>query len=174
MSDYETPPTETPEPPEPSRGGIPSYVKIGSVFAVLAGVVGVLLLSGGADEAFVYSKLVHEVTEDPAEFEGRQLRVEGDLKQGSVQFREDPCEWRFVLTKEGEEMTVEFPQCVVPDTFRDDMGISVVVEGKIHRDGTFTASQVIPRCPSKYDPAEHQQKNGQGEQPSYQQRPEAS
>ena len=34
------------------------------------------------------------------------------------------------IEKDGKEMPVQFPQCVVPDTFRDGMGISVTVQGK--------------------------------------------
>jgi cytochrome c-type biogenesis protein CcmE len=49
----------------------------------------------------------------------------------------------------------------VPDTFRDGMGISVVVQGKLGPSGeTFLANQVIPRCPSKY---EMQQRKQNGE-----------
>jgi cytochrome c-type biogenesis protein CcmE len=48
-------------------------------------------------------------------------------------------------------MPVSFPQCVVPDTFRDTFGIQVTVQGRLEDDGTFLANQVIPRCPSKYE-----------------------
>ncbi len=133
------------------RRGLPGWIKIGGVFALLAAMVGYLLLSSDASEAFVYSKLVPEVVNDPAAFAGRELRVEGDLKQGSILFRDDPCEWRFTLAKESSEMEVRFPECVVPDTFKDGMGISVTVQGKIGEDGVFLASQVVPRCPSKYE-----------------------
>ena len=57
-------------------------------------------------------------------------------------------------------MAVDFPQCVVPDTFREGMGITVVVEGRLAADGTFHASQVIPRCPSRY---EMDERAGRGE-----------
>ena len=40
---------------------------------------------------------------------------------------------------------------VVPDTFRDDYDIQVVVEGRVDEHGTFLADQIIPRCPSKYE-----------------------
>ena len=78
---------------------------------------------------------------EPDSFEGRHLRVEGELRQGSIQFREEPCEWRFVLHKEDKEMPVRFPQCVVPDTFRDGMGIQVTVQGELGGDGR------LPRKP---------------------------
>lgn len=151
----QVPPTESPATPS-GRRPLPGWVKIGAVFAVLIGAVAFLLSGSDASEAFVYSKLVHEVVGDPAAFEGRELRVEGELKSGSIQFRESPCEWRFVLVKNGQEMPVQFPQCVVPDTFRDGMGISVTVQGRLRADGTFDANQVVPRCPSKYEMRERQ------------------
>jgi cytochrome c-type biogenesis protein CcmE len=138
-------------PAEDEPRGIPGWAKMAGVFLVLSAGVGWLLMGSGADDAFVYSKLVHEVVVDPAAFTGRELRVEGDLRQGSVRFREEPCEWRFVLVKDDHEMPVRFPQCVVPDTFRDDFGISVTVQGQLGGDGTFVANQVVPRCPSKYE-----------------------
>jgi len=149
------------EEPAKTRG-LSGAVKVGLVFVVLVGAAGWLL--AGSDNPFVYSKLVHEVMSEPESFEGRRLRVEGELRQGSIQFREDPCEWRFVLFKEDKEMPVRFPQCVVPDTFRDGMGIQVTVEGELGEQGVFLANQVIPRCPSKY---EMQQRMEAGEEMPY-------
>ena len=48
-------------------------------------------------------------------------------------------------------MPVRFSQCVVPDTFRDGLGIQVTVQGELDADKAFIANQVIPRCPSKYE-----------------------
>jgi len=160
---------ESPENSEPSvaradvgasQKGMSPWLKLGVIVALLGGAVAFLLFGSTASDAFVYSKLVHEVMADPGAFKGRELRVEGQLKAGSIKFREDPCEWRFVIEKAGKEMAVQFPQCVVPDTFRDGMGISVTVQGKLAGDGGFLANQVVPRCPSKY---EMQQKKKNGE-----------
>jgi cytochrome c-type biogenesis protein CcmE len=107
--------------------GIPPWLKVGATVVILGSAVGFLLFGSQASDAFVYSKLVHEVLSDPARFEGRELRVEGDLKPGSVLFREKPCEWRFVITRQDQELPVSFPQCIVPDTFKDGMGIVVIV-----------------------------------------------
>ena len=132
------------------------------LFGIGAGIVTWGLTS--SESPFVYSVMVTEVAANPASFEGRTLRMEGPLRDGSIQFRQDPCEYRFVLAQtEGTEeraMNVRFPQCVVPDTFRDGMGISVVVEGHVQSDGSFLATQVIPRCPSRYEMDERQQ-NGE-------------
>jgi cytochrome c-type biogenesis protein CcmE len=142
--------------PEPERGGL-AWWKIAIVPLLLGGVVTFLLLGTGAQDAFVYSKLVDEVVARPAEWQGRELRVEGELTQGSIRFREQPCEWRFELQKNGRTMPVRFPQCIVPDTFRDGQGLTVVVQGRLDGSGAFEASQVVPRCPSKYEMQQRQQ-----------------
>jgi cytochrome c-type biogenesis protein CcmE len=152
---------KTSPPPEPKPASRPqgpsngaAIFKIGAVMLALGGVVTYLLVSN--QDVFVYSHMVNEVMASPEDFAGRTLRVEGDLVDGTVQFREDPCEYRFTIAREQREMRVDFPQCVVPDTFREGMGISVVVEGRLAEDGSFHASEVIPRCPSRYSEAEQQ------------------
>ena len=40
---------------------------------------------------------------------------------------------------------------LVPDTFTDANDIDVVVEGKLGRDGTFHATDVIAKCGSRYN-----------------------
>jgi cytochrome c-type biogenesis protein CcmE len=160
MEHEQAKPSESNEP-QPERKELPAAVKIGAIVALLGGAVGLLLFGSNASDAFVYSKLVDEVMTRPEAFAGRELRVEGQLKPGSVLFRPEPCEWRFVIEKAGKELPVEFPQCVVPDTFRDNMGISVTVQGKLKQGGAgFLANQVVPRCPSKYE-MQQRKKNGE-------------
>ncbi|MCA9575050.1 MAG: cytochrome c maturation protein CcmE [Polyangiales bacterium] len=131
-----------------SSGGLGSGPKIIAVFALL-GAAMLVLAFGQASEVATYSVTVGEAL---AHAQGdRRIRVEGDLRHGSIQFRESPCEWRFTIERDGHEMPVQFPRCVVPDTFRDDYDIQVVVEGRVDEHGTFLADQIIPRCPSKYE-----------------------
>ncbi len=142
---------------EESRGLAP-LLKVGIVFGMLGGALALLWFSTTADDAFVYSKLVDEVMAEPSAWKARPVRVEGDLKQGSIEFRENPCEYRFVIGTKGKEMPVRFPQCIVPDTFKDGMGLKVTVQGRLNDDGYFAADQVIPRCPSKYEMQQAQQR----------------
>jgi cytochrome c-type biogenesis protein CcmE len=135
-----------------------ALAKLGVLLGLGAGVVTWALTS--EETPFVYSMMVDEVAAQPAAYADRTLRVEGDLRDGSIQFREDPCEYRFTIQRNEQAMNVRFPQCVVPDTFRDGMGISVVVEGRLQDDGSFLATQVIPRCPSRYEMNQRQQ-NGE-------------
>jgi cytochrome c-type biogenesis protein CcmE len=133
------------------RGGLSPLVKVGTVFVVLGGALALLLFGSEASDALVYSKLVDEVLSKPDDFRGRELRVEGDLKPGSIQFREQPCEYRFTLAQHEKQMDVRFPQCIVPDTFKDGVGLKVTVQGKLTDDGYFLANKVIAKCPSKYE-----------------------
>lgn len=139
------------------REGIAPVVKVGIVFVVLGAALSLLMFGSEASDALVYSKLVNEVMVKPEDFKNRELRVEGDLKQGSIKFREDPCEYRFVIGKEGKEMPVRFPQCIVPDTFKDGLGVQVSVQGRLTKEGYFLANKVIAKCPSKYEMQQRQQ-----------------
>ena len=139
------------------REGIAPIVKVGIVFVVLGAAPSLLMFGSEASDALVYSKLVNEVLVKPEDFKNRELRVEGDLKQGSIQFREQPCEYRFVIGKEGKEMPVRFPQCIVPDTFKDGLGVQVSVQGRLTNEGYFLANKVIAKCPSKYEMQQRQQ-----------------
>jgi cytochrome c-type biogenesis protein CcmE len=143
---------------KPEREGLSPVVKVVVVFTLLGAALALLMFGSEASDALVYSKLVNEVLNKPDEFRGRELRVEGDLKQGSIAFRESPCEYRFVLGKQGKELPVRFPQCIVPDTFKDGVGLQVSVQGKLTTDGYFLANKVIAKCPSKYEMKERQQR----------------
>lgn len=144
--------------PTVAKAGPAALAKIALVLLLLGGAVTLLLTS--SQDVFVYSHTVAEVMAAPTAWAGRTLRAEGDLVDGTVQFREDPCDYHFMLSGGEHRMAVDFPQCVVPDTFREGMGISVVVQGRLGADGTFHASEVIPRCPSRY---EMDQRAGRGE-----------
>jgi cytochrome c-type biogenesis protein CcmE len=126
-----------------------------------AATIAALVLTGMQDKA-IYSKPVDELLANRAKFFGRPVRAEGNLVHGSLTKREQPCEYRFTLTKNAAELPVRFAQCVVPDTFRDvpDVDVGVTVEGELTRDGAFEATSVLAKCPSKY---EMQQRKERGE-----------
>ena len=130
--------------------------------------VGLLVVAGGItalvlnfQDAAVYAKSVDQVAGDKS-LTGRALRVEGGLVKGSLVHQESPCEYRFRMSEKGAEIPVRYGKCVVPDTFRDvpGMDVRVTVEGRLGTDGTFEATQVMAKCPSKY---EMKQKQSAGE-----------
>ncbi len=136
---------------------------LGPVIAVAltmtAASIAVLVLTGMQSNA-IYSKPVDQLLGERAKFIGRPVRAEGILVHGSLEKRDQPCEYRFTIAKNGAELPVRFAQCVVPDTFRDVAGVDVgvTVEGELTADNRFEATSVLAKCPSKYEMQERKQR----------------
>lgn len=146
---------ETDDDAQVRRRGLLIAVPLVGVAAAIAG----LVLTGMKDNA-IYAKPVDELIQQKARFAGRPVRAEGNLVHGSLMKREQPCEYRFTISKNGAELPVRFAQCVVPDTFRDvpGMDVGVTVEGQILSDNSFEATTVLAKCPSKYEMKDRAQK----------------
>jgi cytochrome c-type biogenesis protein CcmE len=116
----------------------------------VAGMAAVLL---SFENATVYSKGVDELLALRQRLTGRAVRVEGTLVRGSLERQERPCAYRFQIAKNGARLGVDYPECVLPDTFRDlsytDVGVTA--EGKLDQSGRFQATRIMTRCPSKYE-----------------------
>jgi cytochrome c-type biogenesis protein CcmE len=125
--------------------------------------IGVVALAMSFQEAAVYAKTVDQLMSDKARLAGRPVRVEGQLVKGSLVHQEQPCEYRFRMQNAGAEVPVRYANCVVPDTFRDvpGMDVKVTVEGKLGSDGLLEATQVMAKCPSKYEMKERSEKGEQ-------------
>ncbi|MBI3204257.1 MAG: cytochrome c maturation protein CcmE [Myxococcales bacterium] len=133
------------------------------------GLVAALLVMGGGilvlvltsfKQSAVYSKGVDELVAEKERITGRNVRVTGNLVKGTLKRRDEPCEYRFSVAKNEKSIDVRYAQCVVPDTFRDvpGMDVEVTAEGKLTSEGHFEASQIMAKCPSKYDMKERAQK----------------
>jgi cytochrome c-type biogenesis protein CcmE len=127
---------------------------VGLVLALVVMASGILaLVLTTAPDAAVYSKGVDEVLTEKDRLGNRNIRVAGVLVKGSLKHRDDPCEYRFKITKNNAVLDVRYPQCIVPDTFRDrpDVDVEVTAEGKLSSNGSFEATQIMAKCPSKYE-----------------------
>jgi cytochrome c-type biogenesis protein CcmE len=132
--------------------------------------IGLLVMGGGIltlvftsfKGSAVYSKEVDDLVRDKSKLGDRAVRVTGTLVKGSLMKRDQPCEYRFNIEKKGVVLPVRYAQCIVPDTFRDmpGMDVSVTAEGKLTESGAFEASNIMAKCPSKYEMKELQ-KGGQ-------------
>ncbi|APR99260.1 cytochrome c maturation protein CcmE [Pajaroellobacter abortibovis] len=134
---------------------------LGVVIALaMAGATMAALVLYGIKGVAIYSKPVDEFLSQQGRVMGRAVRVEGNLVHGSLQQRVQPCEYRFLIEKNGTELAVHYPQCVIPDTLRDvpQIQVGVTVEGKLQQEGFFLASSVLAKCPSKYEMKEREQR----------------
>jgi len=149
--------------PRPTPPGPKSKSNLGLLAALLVIVAGVLVLVFTSFQgSAIYSVGVDQLVKEPARYERRNVRVKGMLVKGTLARRDEPCEYRFKLQENATELSVHYPQCVVPDTFRDmpGMDVEVTAEGKLGAGGVFQATSIMAKCPSKY---EMQQRSLSGE-----------
>jgi cytochrome c-type biogenesis protein CcmE len=137
---------------QPQRAKPRRELALLAALLVIAGAILTLVMTN-LNDAAIYSKTVDQVVGQEASLGGRNLRVQGTLVKGTLARRDSPCEYRFRLKKNGKEIDVRYPQCVVPDTFRDvpNVDVDVTATGKLASDGHFQASEIMAKCPSKYD-----------------------
>jgi len=119
-------------------------ILIGTIIVVM--VVGYLFWSGMKDSA-VYFHTVGEFYDHQEELAGKGTRVNGDLVPESIKFDAESLILTFQITDGTDVMNVRY-NGVAPDTFSE--AVSVVVEGK-YVDGVFQATQIMTKCPSKYE-----------------------
>jgi cytochrome c-type biogenesis protein CcmE len=145
-----------------------SWGLLAGLIAVGAGVL--LFVFNSGEDAVVYSYQVDDLKAQAADIGDRQVRVQGILVPGTLVRRDEPCEHRFMMQKQGvknaEPLKVQYAQCVVPDTFREVAGVEVEVtaEGRMAEDGHLEASKIFAKCPSKYEMREGAAALGQAPQ----------
>jgi cytochrome c-type biogenesis protein CcmE len=158
--DEPAPAAREPAPPPPARKG-----NLGLLIGLLVMCGAILsLVFFSFSKSSTYAKGVDELIKEKQKYSGadRAVRVQGVLVKGTLVRRDQPCEYRFELQSKDVVLPVRFAQCIVPDTFRDmpNMDVMVTAEGKLSSAGHFEASNIMAKCPSKYEMKE-MQKGGQ-------------
>jgi cytochrome c-type biogenesis protein CcmE len=94
-------------------------------------------------------ELKAQAAKDGDAFYARQVRVSGALHQESIDWNLRTMELKFHLVDGADMFPVEFTG-VAPDTFQHSE--TVVAEGRYTRAGVFQATNILVKCPSKYEP----------------------
>src|SRR5258706_3792137 len=116
-----------------------------------------ILFSVSVKGSLVYYLTVSEFLDPSRQTDlGDNFRVNGIVKAGSIQRLEGTPGARFVMTDGARTLPVVYRK-EVPDTFVD--GAETVVEGSLGADGTFAASTLLAKCPSKYEAQNRQTNN---------------
>jgi cytochrome c-type biogenesis protein CcmE len=122
-----------------ARIGVTSLVLVMALAGLLYSTMG---------ESLEYYKKVDEVMANPHEWRGKALQIHGYAKD--VGRKRDSLEYQFDITNNGKVVRAYYTG-VAPDTFKNDS--EVVVKGRLSEDNVFHATEIIAKCPSKYDPA---------------------
>ncbi len=113
---------------------------------ILAAIVGLVIF--GLTQTGQWSVNLAELRAKGDGVIGQGVRVSGQLEANSIEKDVPSNKIAFVLTDGTNRLPVSY-HGVVPDTF--DRAVEVVAEGRLNPDGSFTATNVLARCPSKYD-----------------------
>jgi cytochrome c-type biogenesis protein CcmE len=115
---------------------------------VIVGAFSALFFAMAQKDALFY-KHVDEVMVSPDHWYGKHIQLHGFV-DGQVLVKPDTLDYRFKV-KNGSSLVPAMYTGVVPDTFKE--GSEVVLTGRLAPDG-FHATDIMAKCPSKYQPAD--------------------
>lgn len=123
-------------------------ILVGAV--VIAVALGVLIFVAVGRGSVYYYTVSELVTKGPTQ----QARVSGELVGGSVEGL-GTTTLKFVLhDRDRSDQTISVVyNGAIPDSFKDQADSEVVAEGDLVAGGSFIATVLIPKCPSKYEAA---------------------
>lgn len=122
-------------------------VRVGVSALVVVGALTFLMYTS-ISEGAEYYKYVDEVMADPAQWEGKRLRVHGYVL-GDPLVNPQTLEYRFTIQANGKTVNATY-RGVVPDTFKRDA--EVVVKGKLTPNGIEVQPDgIMAKCPSRYE-----------------------
>ena len=106
----------------------------------------------GFQQSKAYYITVDEFQAMQGKYQGKTLKVAGDVVEGSID--RSKAQLEFVISHQGKSLKVQYVgRDVIPDTFKD--GSKAVVEGTVIQNGVFQARHIEAKCASKYE-AEYQ------------------
>jgi cytochrome c-type biogenesis protein CcmE len=115
----------------------------------ILGVVATLVLNAfQSNLVFFFSPTQVAAGEAP---KGKNFRIGGMVKEGSIKREPDGVTIRFVMTDTEKDMIVAY-KGILPDLFKEGKG--AVAQGKLGDDGVFTASEVLAKHDENYMPPE--------------------
>ena len=129
-------------------------IKLRFVFVGLVIIAAMLFLavSSFQDNSMYYltvPELKAQAQADGIAFFDKMVRVSGPLHKESIDWNAKAMTLKFHINEGGDMFPIVFVG-PIPDTLEN--GETVVVEGKYTREGVFNASNILVKCPSKYEP----------------------
>jgi len=118
--------------------------------AVLILAIGYLLYLSFEDSVSYYLT-VNELLDKGSEVYDTHVRVAGKVVDGSIDWNAKELELKFVITESDATLPVVYKDAK-PEGFKAEA--NVLVDGQYHSDKIFHASQILMKCPSKYEPKE--------------------
>ena len=131
-------------------------------YQLLIGAAIIALILGGivyqSFETTVFFYTPKEILDNPAQFQGKTVRIGAMVEKESTQWDAEKVLLRFRVTEDNEHFIPVVYAGVKPDLFREGQG--VVVEGQLDKQGNFVAANLLVKHSEEYsvDQAERMQK----------------
>ena len=139
--------------PSPFGGTNLKFFVAGGVIALAVAYLVTMGLRGTTE----YFLTVSELQARGFSAQNQLLRVSGTLIPGSLTREADGLSVRFLIADSAAAtpLTVTYKGGQVPDTMSDTSAnnIEIVAEGKLNAAGTFSATDVLAKCPSRLEDA---------------------
>ena len=127
-----------------------TYLRFGILVVAIIGTLAWLAASG-INESKTYYKTISELKQSPNTV-GQRVRVTGDVVPGSIRREAQLVHFQILEKERNLTLSVVYTgKDPLPDTFRDSA--QAMADGKLQADGTFHASSIAAKCPSKYEAA---------------------
>jgi cytochrome c-type biogenesis protein CcmE len=117
---------------------------------LLAVMAAVLLAMWGLKDRAAYFYTPAEVVAGKAS-EGQAIRLGGMVVEGSIERLGDGVTTRFTIGDGEAQVPVSY-RGILPDLFQENSG--AVAEGRLSRDGTFIADNILAKHDERYMPPE--------------------
>ena len=137
-------------------------IKIALSVALLGGALAWLMADTLAKpEVLTYFHGADAVAANSDTLRGQRIRLGGHVVKGSILQKPGTLQYHFEVTpvaamvKHADHADAVIPvryEGIVPDTFKDDA--EVIVTGVLGPDDVFRGSELVAKCPSKYEAAE--------------------
>lgn len=128
-----------------------THVRFGLLVVAILGTLAWLAASG-IRESKTYYKTISELKSLPPAEAGKRVRVTGDVVPGSIRREGTAVHFQMHEKDRGATLNVIYlGKDPLPDTFRDEA--QAMADGKLAPDGTFHATTIAAKCPSKYEAA---------------------
>ena len=128
--------------------GMKKRYLIGGLILIIV-VAYLIYLSFGSSVSYYVT--VSEFFARGTELYDTNVRVAGKIADSPIEWNAAELKLSFAITEGGDVMTVIY-QGTKPSGFK--AGSNILAEGKYHSDEIFWASQLIMKCPSKYESTE--------------------
>jgi cytochrome c-type biogenesis protein CcmE len=125
------------------------YVRFAVLIVAIVGTL-IWLAASGINESKTYYRTISELKGLQGTELAKRVRVTGDVVPGSI--RRDGAQVHFKIVEKEKNVFLDVVYTgkdPLPDTFRDDA--QAMADGKLQTDGSFHASSIAAKCPSKYE-----------------------